>query len=63
VLAAGAVFIAWAVYNHSNLRVGLGFLEHVLITPRLHRAHHLNDAPARNLGTVFTFWDRMRGTF
>lgn len=63
VLVAGALFIAWTVFNHSNLRIGSRSLERILITPRLHRAHHLSGGPARNLGTIFTFWDRMRGTF
>jgi sterol desaturase/sphingolipid hydroxylase (fatty acid hydroxylase superfamily) len=63
VFAAGAIFIAWAIFNHANLRVNLRFLENALITPRLHRVHHLSNAPTRNLGTIFTCWDRMRGTF
>lgn len=63
VLIAGGVFIAWAMFNHSNLQIDLRFLEPVLITPRLHKAHHLDETKVRNLGTVFSFWDRVRGTF
>lgn len=62
VLIAGGVFIAWAMFNHSNLQINLRFLEPVLITPRLHKAHHLDQTKVTNLGTVFSFWDRMRGT-
>ena len=47
----------------SNLRINLRFLEPFLITPRLHRLHHLPETENRNLGTIFTFWDRLRGTF
>lgn len=63
VALAGGLFIAWAIFNHSNLRLNLRFLEPVLITPRLHRLHHLPETENHNLGTVFTFWDRLRGTF
>ena len=62
ILIAGGVFIAWAMFNHSNLQINLRFLEPVLVTPSLHRAHHLDEMKVRNLGTVFSFWDRMRGT-
>ena len=62
VIIAGSLFIAWAILNHANLRLNMQVLETVLITPRLHRIHHLNNAPSNNLGTVFTFWDKLRGT-
>ena len=62
VVIAGTIFIAWAVLNHANIRLNTNFLEAVFITPRLHRIHHLNNAPTNNLGTLFTFWDKMRGT-
>jgi sterol desaturase/sphingolipid hydroxylase (fatty acid hydroxylase superfamily) len=62
VALAGGVFLAWAIVNHSNLDLRLGFLEPLLVTPRLHRVHHAPDTDDRNLGTVFTIWDRLRGT-
>jgi sterol desaturase/sphingolipid hydroxylase (fatty acid hydroxylase superfamily) len=62
VIIAGSVFIAWGIFNHANIRLNLRFLERVFITPRLHRTHHLNNGPVHNLGTFFTFWDRLRGT-
>jgi sterol desaturase/sphingolipid hydroxylase (fatty acid hydroxylase superfamily) len=62
VVIAGAIFIAWGIFNHANVRFNLRFLEKVFITPRLHRTHHLNHAPVNNLGTFFTFWDKLRGT-
>jgi sterol desaturase/sphingolipid hydroxylase (fatty acid hydroxylase superfamily) len=61
-LIAGGIFIAWAEFNHSNLRLDLRFLEPVLITPRLHKVHHVPGTLEKNLGTVFSFWDRFRGT-
>jgi sterol desaturase/sphingolipid hydroxylase (fatty acid hydroxylase superfamily) len=62
VLIAGGMFIVWAMLNHSNILLNLGLLEAVLITPRLHRVHHLYRTSEKNLGTIFTFWDRLRGT-
>ena len=59
---AAALFLAWAILNHSNLRLPLRLLEPILVTPRLHRLHHLPRTTERNLGTVFTLWDRLRGT-
>jgi sterol desaturase/sphingolipid hydroxylase (fatty acid hydroxylase superfamily) len=55
-------------FTHANLRVPLGaerLLSLVLVTPRIHRLHHAM-APERlhsNFGTVFSFWDRLFGTF
>ena len=60
--SAAAIFVAWAILNHANLRLPLGALEPLLITPRLHRLHHLPATTERNLGTMLTLWDRLRGT-
>jgi len=62
VVLAGSLFYAWAAFNHANLRPRLRFLEPVLVTPRLHRLHHVPRTTERNLGTVLTVWDRLRGT-
>lgn len=59
---AGAVYAAWAAVNHANVGVNLRFLEALFITPRLHRLHHVPDTSERNLGTIFSLWDRLRGT-
>jgi sterol desaturase/sphingolipid hydroxylase (fatty acid hydroxylase superfamily) len=61
-LAAG-VFYAWAMLIHSNLNLNLRAIEPLLVTPRLHRLHHDSNATNRNLGTVFTIWDRLLGKF
>jgi sterol desaturase/sphingolipid hydroxylase (fatty acid hydroxylase superfamily) len=60
--AAAGFFFAWATLNHANMRLPLAFLESILVTPRLHRVHHVPATTERNLGTVFTCWDRLRGT-
>lgn len=54
--------VIWAMLNHANVAPRLAFLEGVLITPRLHRVHHVPETSTCNLGTVLTLWDRLRGT-
>ncbi len=43
----------------------LGFLEYIIITPSQHRVHHaINDIYLdKNMGQIFSFWDRIFGTF
>jgi sterol desaturase/sphingolipid hydroxylase (fatty acid hydroxylase superfamily) len=62
VAIASAVHAGWAAFGHSNFGRGLRFLEPVLITPRLHRLHHVPATSETNLGSIFSIWDRLRGT-
>jgi sterol desaturase/sphingolipid hydroxylase (fatty acid hydroxylase superfamily) len=41
------------------------FLERVLITPSLHRRHHSRESRFldTNYGTIFSFWDRLLGSY
>lgn len=52
-------------WEHTNLKVRLGpLLGWFLVTPEYHRIHHsatLNRG--KNLGTTFSVWDRMFGTY
>jgi len=51
-------------WEHTNLRVNLGPLAWVFITPQYHRVHHsASDLCRTNLGTTFSVWDRMFGTY
>ena len=64
-VVAGSVAIAavYGVSNHSNLGVNLRWAEPVLVTPRLHRRHHVLSTTQTNFGGIFTIWDRLFGTF
>lgn len=62
VAVAAVVFVGWGMVNHANVRLPLGWAERVLVTPRLHRHHHVPGTSERNLGAIFTCWDRLRGT-
>jgi alkylglycerol monooxygenase len=56
---------AYSFFTHTQLIPKLGWLEHILITPSLHGVHHASDEQYldKNYGDVFTFWDKIFGTF
>ncbi len=66
-LEAGVAFSVGVVVNiwiHSNLRVTLGHLGWLFITPNYHRIHHgSRGLSSKNLGFILTVWDRMFGTY
>jgi sterol desaturase/sphingolipid hydroxylase (fatty acid hydroxylase superfamily) len=61
VAVAAGLFQSWAMLNHANLALDLRWLEPVFVTPRLHHLHHVPETTHRNLGTLLTLWDRLRG--
>ncbi len=51
-------------WEHTNLNVNVGPLAWIIITPAYHRIHHSASIHrGKNLGTTFSLWDRMFGTF
>ncbi len=59
--AIGMVVQFW---EHTNLRVNIGPLAWVFITPQYHRVHHSASELCRtNYGTTFSVWDRVFGTY
>lgn len=59
-----AIGFTFNSYQHTNSRTTMKFMEWVFVTPRIHRYHHsVNGRKLKNIGTVFTFWDRIFGTF
>jgi sterol desaturase/sphingolipid hydroxylase (fatty acid hydroxylase superfamily) len=51
-------------WEHTNVRVNIGPLRWLFITPDYHRVHHSATQQCRmNLGTTFSLWDRMFGTY
>ena len=62
VTATVGVAAIYGVSNHSNLGVDVAWLERVLVTPRLHRRHHVPSTTQNNFGAIFTVWDRLFGT-
>ncbi|MHA6494981.1 sterol desaturase family protein [Pseudomonas borbori] len=57
--------LVYQFWIHTQHVGRLGWVEHVLITPSLHRVHHgQNDAYIdKNHGGVFILWDKLFGTY
>ena len=51
-------------FYHAGIHTDLGPLRLVLVTPQSHRIHHsrLDGHHDKNLGNLFTIWDRLFGT-
>jgi sterol desaturase/sphingolipid hydroxylase (fatty acid hydroxylase superfamily) len=65
ILANFFVRNAWGYFIHADLPWTLGPVGSVLISPSAHRWHHVRDGEfsGKNFATVFTFWDRLHGTY
>lgn len=56
---------SWGFFIHSNLRVRLGPLEHLITTPAFHHWHHSNDGSEyshKNYAALLPWIDRLFGT-
>ena len=50
-------------WEHTNVKVNIGPLRYVFITPDYHRVHHsANELSRTNFGGTFSIWDRVFGT-
>lgn len=52
-------------WMHMNVSWKSSWLEYLIVTPRYHHLHHSDDPLhyRSNLGSLFTVWDRMFGTY
>ncbi len=60
--------LVFSLFSHANIRLPTwldALLRPVFVTPRWHLVHHSSYQPQTdsNYGTVFSFWDRMFGTY
>lgn len=68
VLCVAFLTMAQSILEHGNVAIPARVdraLRLVLVTPDMHRIHH-SDVPSEqntNFGTIFTWWDRMFGTY
>ena len=58
------VFESASLFHHSNWRLSLGlerWLNHVIVTPRMHGIHHsiVERETDSNWGTIFCWWDKL----
>lgn len=51
--------------RHTHLPISFGPIDHVVISPHAHQLHHsvARKHWDKNFGLMFTFWDRLFGTF
>lgn len=64
VFAVGIFIIAQGYFVHANIDVRLGWLNHILASPELHRMHHSADkAEAGHFGSDLSIWDRLFGSY
>lgn len=53
-------------FTHTRLLGKMRYLEWIFVTPSIHRVHHAGNPSKyidKNYGEMFSFWDRMFGTF
>jgi len=55
-------------FNHANIKMPAGLdriLRVIIVTPNMHRIHHHYMRPETdtNYGNIFSFWDRLFGTY
>lgn len=68
-LMVAAIDGLWVTFSHVSTDVfksgRMGWLDHLLISPSLHRVHHARNALYidTNYSNFFTVWDRVFGTF
>lgn len=67
-IAYEAIDLLFSLFSHANIRLPprLGaMLRPIFVTPQWHLVHHSSYQPQTdsNYGTVFSFWDRLFGTY
>jgi sterol desaturase/sphingolipid hydroxylase (fatty acid hydroxylase superfamily) len=59
--------VAITMFHHANISLGRldGVLRLLIVTPKFHKLHHSRWRPETdsNFSTLFSFWDRLAGTF
>lgn len=65
IIANNFIRNAWGFFVHADLPWTLGPAGSILISPSAHRWHHVRagEFAGKNFATVFTFWDRIHGTY
>lgn len=55
----------YSFFTHTQLIGKMKWIEYVFVTPSIHGVHHASDEKYldKNYGDMFTFWDRIFGTF
>lgn len=57
--AGAMVTAALDLFRHSNVRVTLPILQHILVMPKDHHCHHDGERHFANYGANFIIWDKL----
>lgn len=49
--------------RHSHIPFRFGFFENIFISPYMHQVHHDKNLMNKNYGGIFSFWDRLFGSY
>jgi sterol desaturase/sphingolipid hydroxylase (fatty acid hydroxylase superfamily) len=68
VLLYQTLSVVLAQFNHANVKMNRRldkFLSYVIVTPNMHRIHHhfIRPETDTNFGNIFSFWDKVFGTY
>lgn len=64
IFLVGVTHVVIAYISHANIKTKTGFLDYLIVTPRLHHFHHsklLHEA--KNYGNILPYWDLVFGTY
>lgn len=60
----GVLHVVIAYISHANIQSETGFLDYLIVTPKIHQFHHSeNLEEAKNFGNIVPFWDIVFNTY
>ena len=64
IFIVGTLHVVIAYASHANIKTHTGFLDYVIVTPRIHQFHHsVILEEAKNFGNIIPLWDLVFGTY
>lgn len=64
IFLVGVTHVVIAYLSHANIYTQTGWLDYVIVTPKLHQFHHSTRLEeAQNYGNILPFWDLLFGTY
>lgn len=64
IFLTGVTHVVIAYLSHANIATRTGWLDYLVVTPKLHQFHHSTKLEeAKNYGNILPFWDLLFGTY
>lgn len=64
IFLVGITHVVVAYISHANIKTKTGFLDYLVVTPKVHHFHHSEKIEeAKNFGNILPFWDLLFGTY